>query len=471
MESERRKIGKVLVFAVLFATLAFVSVGCVSGTTHYVNPSESIQAAVNAADPNDTIIVRDGTYTENVDVNVAHLTIQSENGSAYCAVKAKDPKHPVFYVGGSYVNISGFTVTGTTYYTGMGGIHIRYDAIYKADHCNISNNNCFNNNNGISIQSHNNIIFNNNCSNNEYAGIEFNGYAAGFKGSNSIYNNTCCENQQHGICIYNLINSDIYGNNCSNNTGYGVILGDSKNNHLYNNNCLNNFFCILVEDSINNTFYVNNFKNDIISRNSKNACNSTSKITYTYNGTTYENYLGNYWDDYTDVDSDSDGIWDNPYSIDLDNDNYPLVEPFENYFMPTENIFDTGQPQNPYPSIFGTHNGTIKPNQTITVSKLYTYPCVGTGGHTEYMKIYNSSDWNVTAKWEGYSGDWHNISFDNYFTLEEGETYNYTIHTGSYPQIHHIDNLSTPAGFITCSKFIDANGKRYNDWIPAIRLE
>ncbi|MBL7117163.1 MAG: hypothetical protein ISS94_00030 [Candidatus Syntrophoarchaeum sp.] len=132
--------------------------------------------------------------------------------------------------------------------------------------------------------------------------------------------------------------------------------------------------------------------------------------------------------------------------------------------------FDTRLPKNPYPSIFGTHNGTIKPNQTITVSKHYTYPCTGTGGHTEYMKIWNSSDWNVTAIWEGYSGDWHNISFDNSFTLEEGETYYYTIRTGSYPQIHHTDNLSTSAGFITCSEFMDANGKRYDNWIPAIKL-
>jgi len=87
------------------------------------------------------------------------------------------------------------------------------------------------------------------------------------------------------------------------------------------------------------------------------------------------------------------------------------------------------------------------------------------------MKIWNNSDWNVTARGEGYSGDWHNISFDNSFTLEEGETYNYTIRTGSYPQIHHTNNLSTSAGFITCSEFIDANGKTYTDWVPTVRLE
>ena len=35
---------------------------------------------------------------------------------------------------------------------------------------------------------------------------------------------------------------------------------------------------------------------------------------------------------------------------------------------------------NPYPSIAGTHNGTITTNQTIIVTKLYTYPCEAQAG-------------------------------------------------------------------------------------------
>ncbi len=132
-------------------------------------------------------------------------------------------------------------------------------------------------------------------------------------------------------------------------------------------------------------------------------------------------------------------------------------------------IFDTGQPQNPYPSISGTHNGTIKPNQTITVSKLYTYPCVRTGGHTEYARIWNSTLDEIT-RWDGYKGDWHNISFNEPFTLLPNETYNYTIKTGSYPQIHHTPALPTANGWINCTEFRDANGKIYYDWIPAIKL-
>ena len=134
---------------------------------------------------------------------------------------------------------------------------------------------------------------------------------------------------------------------------------------------------------------------------------------------------------------------------------------------PQKIVFDTGA--GTYPSIFGTHNGTITPNQTMKVSKLYTYPCVGTGGHTEYARIWNST-LEETARWDGYKGDWHNISFNETFTLVANETYNYTIKTGSYPQIHHTPALPTANGWINCTEFRDANGKICYDWIPAIKL-
>ncbi len=133
-------------------------------------------------------------------------------------------------------------------------------------------------------------------------------------------------------------------------------------------------------------------------------------------------------------------------------------------------MFDTGK--GTYPSIFGVHNGTIKLNQTINVSSLYTYPCVGTGGHSEYVWI-DGNGINVSASWNGYqgAGDYHYINFSESFTLEANVTYNYTIITGSYPQIHHTNRLEKDSGIITCDYFVDANGKIYTDWIPAIRLE
>jgi hypothetical protein len=131
-------------------------------------------------------------------------------------------------------------------------------------------------------------------------------------------------------------------------------------------------------------------------------------------------------------------------------------------------IIDTGS--GTYPSISGTHCGAIIPNKTITVHRVYTYPCSGTGGHSEYVRIENNSGWNVTARWGGYSEDWHNITFKESFKLQPGVQYNYTIITGSYPQIIHQHEANVTSGTIRCTKFIDANEKTYYDWIPAIIL-
>jgi NitT/TauT family transport system substrate-binding protein len=142
---------------------------------------------------------------------------------------------------------------------------------------------------------------------------------------------------------------------------------------------------------------------------------------------------------------------------------------FDLRFYDEMSIFDTGPGS--YPSISGTHNGTIRPYRDIAVSTLYTYRCLGTGGHTEYIKIWNSiTGWNVTATWNGYKDDWHNLSFNNSFTLYANETYNYTIRTGSYPQIIHEQSWNATGGKITCTDFVDVNGKRHYNWIPAIKL-
>jgi hypothetical protein len=131
--------------------------------------------------------------------------------------------------------------------------------------------------------------------------------------------------------------------------------------------------------------------------------------------------------------------------------------------------FDTGPGS--YPSIPGTHNGTITPFQPITVSKLYTYSCAGTGGHAEYMCIFNDTWSAETVPWPGYESDWHFIPFNHSFTLQCGETYKYTIVTSSYPQLIRGAEFDATGGRITCSEFRDANGKTDPGWIPAIRLE
>jgi parallel beta-helix repeat protein len=179
MECGRRKIGKILIFAVLFASLAFVSVDCASAATHYVNPGDSIQTAVDAASPGDTIIVRDGTYTENVNVN-KRLTIQSENGADRTIVQAVNRNDHVFEITADRVTVTGFTAKG-----GRAGVYLN-----NVGECLISHNNLTENYmGGIYLMSSNNNLLSTNLASFGHYGIFLSSSS-----SNTLISNTLSEN-------------------------------------------------------------------------------------------------------------------------------------------------------------------------------------------------------------------------------------------------------------------------------------
>ncbi len=217
-------------------------------------------------------------------------------------------------------------------------------------------------------------------------------------------------------------------------------------------------------------------------------CVNERVVTYATNATiinnqfTYSSYYGKNVTELSGVftsDRDVNGTWKLQIETPLPNFTciYPLISwNATKVYAPSKtlSLFDTVS--GTYPSIMGTHKGEIKPSCNITVSKLYTYPCPGTGGHTESIELYENDTLIANGTWEGYAGDWHNITLHNvtgapYVRLLRGHRYNYTIVTGSYPQIIHEPSKEVTGGNITCSSFVDANGKVYYDWIPAIKLE
>lgn len=134
-----------IVLTVALAVFFFTAVtpAVVSAADIYVGPGEAhttIQGAATAAVAYDTIIVRDGTYYENV-VVTKRLTIRSENGTSNCIVNASDSNNHVFRIDcAHYVNVSGFTIENATdkdysVVSGKAGIYL-----YGSDHCNISYN-------------------------------------------------------------------------------------------------------------------------------------------------------------------------------------------------------------------------------------------------------------------------------------------------------------------------------------------
>ncbi|RZB28793.1 MAG: hypothetical protein AEth_01795 [Candidatus Argoarchaeum ethanivorans] len=220
MKNKRNIFWNVSVFALLFAALAVISIGCASADTIYVpeEGNQTIQQAVNNASEGDTIIVRDA-YTgtkENIDVTVAYLTIQSENGSANCIVNALNSNDHVFDVQQNYVNVTGFTVENATK-NDKAGIHL--DSV---EHCNISYTNASNNGCGIWLY---------------------------YSSNNILTNNTANSNTRNGIYLSSSSNNTLTNNTASNNNG-GICLSSSSNNTLTNNIMSENNYNFDVDGSI-----------------------------------------------------------------------------------------------------------------------------------------------------------------------------------------------------------------------------
>jgi parallel beta-helix repeat protein len=210
------------------------------GTIYVPDNYPTIQAAVDAASPGDTIIVRDGTYFESIVIDNDHLTIRSENGANHTTGGVS------FYVTAAYVSISGFTVIGghqPNSERGYPGIRL------NASYCNISANIITYSDPGIELgTSSNNIITDNNI----YGNI-----GDGIYGSSHdiITNNIINSNPDNGICVgsYNTITNNTVSNN------YRGIVVDSYNT-LVNNNVSNNGYAGIDLWGGNNTL-----KDNIIS--------------------------------------------------------------------------------------------------------------------------------------------------------------------------------------------------------------
>lgn len=255
----------------------------------------TIQDALDAADPGDTLYITKGTYNEHVTVDTPNITFIGE-GKESTVVNGSGGD--TFLLKAENISIKGFTLT-----RGFSGVQTSpWTSGHEISDCIITDNDF-----GIRghYDVHNVTISNNIISSNKFVGIE--------------------------MCFHNSLIKD---NNISKNgkgefmeasAGIEIVEGvyyatiSSNNNTITGNTIEGNFNGILpVRYSEGNLFYHNTFQNN------------TNQVLMSNPSLMFSNRVEeNYWSDYEGQDSNGDGFGDTPYILDvLNRDPRPLTCPY-----------------------------------------------------------------------------------------------------------------------------------------------
>ena len=82
--------------------------GAASGDVINVGPGGSIQAAIDAAQDGDEIVVAPATYIENFDIGAKDLILRSSDGAEVTILRPESPDDPILHIILSDVVVDGF---------------------------------------------------------------------------------------------------------------------------------------------------------------------------------------------------------------------------------------------------------------------------------------------------------------------------------------------------------------------------
>ena len=313
------------------------------GTITVPDDYPTIQEAIDAASPRDTIFVHSGIYYEHLVVNKT-VSLIGENRNT-TIIDGGGTGHIICVTVSNSV-ISGFTLRDGYNY----GVHLREgtkDNIVSGntikrccvgvllDHSHgntVSENTVENNDCGIHVEYSNGNIVNGNILTYNYHGISISYSSDNIVGGNKLTRNS------HGVYFW-YSNGNVVSGNIAAYNDNGINLKNSRNNAVTQNRVLKNSYGIQLYRSDDNTLRNNNIINNT------NQVYATTRYINKWD----DGYLsgGNYWSDYNPPDiysgpyqneTSRDGIGDIPYIIDGNNkDRYPLIYPHGYVFSPDVN--------------------------------------------------------------------------------------------------------------------------------------
>jgi parallel beta-helix repeat protein len=225
------------------------------------------------------------------------------------------------YVG--IVNSTGIRVEGLTMSHNDQGILVAFSA-----NTTVIGNTLTDNVYGVSLVGATaNKIVNNTGEGNDY------GIGLRYSSGNSLSENSFSNGSSGILLTYSCNNNSISMNDLRRNYASGIDLTDAAFNSISQNNITMNQYGLWLDSAFNNVIYHNNFID-----------NTQQVAVYSKSTNTWDDGYpsgGNYWSDYTGVDTKNgpyqnltggDGIGDFPYVVYTNNtDHYPLMGTFYNF--------------------------------------------------------------------------------------------------------------------------------------------
>ena len=311
----------------------------------YVHPGDSIQQAINAAAVGDTIFVSMGTYTERFSINKTVHLVGTASGTTFLDGQAQGT---VVTVTANNASIAGFTVRNSGVYgntiqvVNANNVNITNNDIssdlssgrpsgagvdlYLSNHTFIDGNTFSHNLFAINITSSNyNRVSNNRVATSNLVGVELRGASS----RNLVFQNVFVAGEE-GVDMDGSLTGQ---NNVTRNlfrqmSIAGVFLVYFAHGNLLNENSFElNHIGVDIQNSTGNIFYHNSFLRSGF-RHVNHVIPSDMPLNSWDNRTLGAlRPGGNYWDNYTGVDTDNDGIGNTNLPAN-GIDQYPLMNAF-----------------------------------------------------------------------------------------------------------------------------------------------